>query len=149
MRLAIRLFALLCMPAMAAPPVPVKSRPPSERSIHPVREASAQVVSLNLAKLAAGLSAPIASIPAEPGRRIANGAAVAQLDCADAQIAGHRAGRQVADPGPRGGKSGVGAAGGHHAVHHADPVPAGDADRAGLARQAAPPDRRLNRELPG
>jgi hypothetical protein len=40
------------MPALAAPPVSIKIRPLSELAIHPQREASAQVVSLNLAKLA-------------------------------------------------------------------------------------------------
>ena len=91
MRLVICLFALLCMPALAAPPIAVKSRPLSELAIHPVREASAQVVSLNLAKLAAELSARIDRIPVEPGQRITKGAVVAQLDCADTRIAAQRA----------------------------------------------------------
>ncbi|HUX31913.1 MAG TPA: hypothetical protein VMV78_15005 [Thiobacillus sp.] len=40
MRLAICLLALLCAPALAAPPAPIKSRPLAELAIHPVREAS-------------------------------------------------------------------------------------------------------------
>lgn len=91
MRPVICLFALLCMPALAAPPVAVKSQRLAELAIHPVREASAQVVSLNLAKLAAELSARIDRIPVEPGQRIARGAVVAQLDCADTRIAAQRA----------------------------------------------------------
>jgi RND family efflux transporter MFP subunit len=91
MRIAACLLALLCAPALAAPPVPVNSRPLSELAIHPQREASAQAVSLNLAKLPAELAARIDSIPVEPGQRIAKGAVVAKLDCADARIAAQRA----------------------------------------------------------
>jgi RND family efflux transporter MFP subunit len=91
MRLALCLLALLCAPALAAPPPAVKSRPLSELAIHPQREASAQVVSLNLAKLSAELAARIDSIPVEPGQRIAKGAVVARLDCADTRIAAQRA----------------------------------------------------------
>ena len=91
MRLAICLLALLCAPALAAQPVPIKSRPLVELAIHPVREASAEVVSLNLAKLSSELAARIERIPVEPGQRIAKGAIVAQLDCADAEIAAQRA----------------------------------------------------------
>jgi RND family efflux transporter MFP subunit len=76
---------------VAAPPVAVKGQPLTELSIHPRREASAQVVSLNVAKLSAELSARIASLPVEPGQRIAKGAIVAQLDCADTRIAAQRA----------------------------------------------------------
>jgi len=91
MRNALFLIALLCAPALAAPPVSIKSRPLSELAIHPLREASAQVVSLNLAKLSAELSAPIVSIAVEPGQRIAKGAVIARLDCADTRIAAQRA----------------------------------------------------------
>jgi RND family efflux transporter MFP subunit len=91
MRIAVCLFALLCMPALAAPPVAIKSRPLSELAFHPQREASAQVVSLNLAKLSAELAARIDSIPVEPGQRIAKGTVVVQLDCADTKIAAQRA----------------------------------------------------------
>lgn len=91
MRLIICLLALLCGPVLAAPPVAIKSRPVSELALHPQREASAQVVSLNLAKLSAELSARIDSIPVEPGQRIPQGAVIARLDCRDARIAAQRA----------------------------------------------------------
>ncbi len=91
MRIALFLFILLCGPVLAASPVPVKSLPLSKVAIHPQREASAQVVSLNLARLSAEIAARIASIPVEPGQRIAKGAVVAQLDCADTRIAAQRA----------------------------------------------------------
>ena len=91
MRIALTLLALLCTPVMAASPNPVKSQALSEVAIHPQREASAQAVSLNLAKLSAELAARIDSIPVEPGQRISKGAIVAKLDCADTQIAAQRA----------------------------------------------------------
>ncbi len=91
MRIALCLLALLCSPSQAAPPVAIKSLPLSEVAIHPQREASAQSVSLNLAKLSAELAARIASIPVEPGQRIAKGTVIAQLDCADIRIAAQRA----------------------------------------------------------
>ncbi len=91
MRIALCLLTLLCSPAMAASPVAIKSLPLSEVAIYPQREASAQSVSLNLAKLSAELAARIDSIPVEPGQRIAQGAILAQLDCADTRIAARRA----------------------------------------------------------
>lgn len=91
MRAALCLIALVCTPAMAAPPVPVKVRPLSEVVIHPQREASAQAVSLNLAKLSAELPARIERIPVEPGQRITKGTVVAQLECTDTEIAARRA----------------------------------------------------------
>jgi RND family efflux transporter MFP subunit len=90
MRLLACLLALLSLPAIAAPVV-VKSKQLASVAIHPQREASAQVVSLNLAKLSAELSARIARIPVEPGQRIAKGAVVAELDCGDTRIAAQRA----------------------------------------------------------
>lgn len=90
MRHALCLLALMCAPVLAAPPA-VKSQPLSALAIHPQREASAQVVSLNLAKLSAELAARIDSIPVEAGQRIAKGAVVAQLECADTRIAAQRA----------------------------------------------------------
>jgi RND family efflux transporter MFP subunit len=90
MRLLACLLALLSVPAIAAPVV-VKSASLASIAIHPQREASAQVVSLNLAKLSAELSARITRIPVEPGQRITKGAVVAELDCADTRIAAQRA----------------------------------------------------------
>lgn len=91
MRIVLTLLTLLCAPALAATPVLVKSLALSEVAIHPQREASAQAVSLNLAKLSAELTARIDSIPVEPGQRISKGAIIAKLDCADTQIAAQRA----------------------------------------------------------
>ena len=91
MRIALILLVLLATPTLAAPPTPIKSQPLSEVAIHPQREASAQAVSLNLAKLSAELAARIDSIPVEPGQRISKGAIIAKLDCADTQIAAQRA----------------------------------------------------------
>ena len=90
MRIALCLLTLLCSSAMAASPVAIKSRPLSEVAVYPQREASAQSVSLNLARLSAELAARIDSIPVEPGQRIVKGAVVARLDCADIQIAAQR-----------------------------------------------------------
>lgn len=91
MRLALCLFALMCAPVMAAPPLAVKSRPLSELVHYPQREAQAQVVSLNLSRLSAQINARIDSILVEPGQRIARGAVIARLDCRDYQIAAERA----------------------------------------------------------
>jgi RND family efflux transporter MFP subunit len=91
MRLALCLFALMCAPVMAEPPLAVKSRPLSELVHYPQREAQAQVVSLNLSRLSAQINARIDSILVEPGQRIARGAVIARLDCRDYQIAAERA----------------------------------------------------------
>ena len=91
MRITLCLLTLLCLPAMAASPVAIKSLPLSEVAIHPQREASAQSVSLNLAKLSAELAARIDSIPVEPGQRIAKGAVIVRLECIDTRIAAQRA----------------------------------------------------------
>ena len=91
MRIAICLLAFLCAPAFAAAPVAIKSRPLSAVALHPLREAPAQAVSLNLARLSSELAARVASIPVEPGQRIARGAVLARLDCTDSRIFAERA----------------------------------------------------------
>lgn len=91
MRLASSLFILLCAPALAAPSTSVTVRTLDAVAIHPIREAPAQAVSLNFAKLSAEISARIERIPVEPGQRIARHAVVAELDCADARISAERA----------------------------------------------------------
>ncbi|MFN3715925.1 MAG: efflux RND transporter periplasmic adaptor subunit [Thiobacillus sp.] len=91
MRLSISLLCLFCVPVFAAPPVGVTVRSLEAVAIHPVREAQAQAVSLNLAKLSAEIAARIDRIPVEPGQRIARHAVVAELDCGDARIAAERA----------------------------------------------------------
>ena len=91
MRLALSLFVLFCVPALAASPAIVTVRTLESVAIHPVREASAQAVSLNLAKLSAEMAARIERIPVEPGQRIARHAVVAELDCSDTRSAAERA----------------------------------------------------------
>lgn len=91
MRLAVCLLALLCVPALAAAPSVVKTRPLSELVHYPQREVQAQVVSLNLSRLSAEISARIDSIAVEPGQKIAKGAVIARLDCRDYRIAAERA----------------------------------------------------------
>ena len=91
MRLAACLLALLCAPAIAAGPPAIKTRPLSELVHHPQREVQAQVVSLNLSRLSAEISARIESIAVEPGQKIRRGAVIARLDCRDYHIAAERA----------------------------------------------------------
>ncbi len=90
MRTAFSLFLLFCAPALAAPPATVSVQNLETVAIYPTREAPAQVVSLNLAKLSAELAARIDRIAVEPGQRIARGATVVELDCGDARIAAER-----------------------------------------------------------
>ncbi len=59
MRIALCLFILLCLPAMAATSAVIKGHPLPELANYPQREASAQAVSLNLARLSAELAARI------------------------------------------------------------------------------------------
>lgn len=91
MRLAVCLLALLCAPALAAAPPAVKTRPLSELVHYPQREVQAQVVSLNLSRLSAEISARIDSIAVEPGQKIPKGTVIARLDCRDYRIAAERA----------------------------------------------------------
>lgn len=91
MRIALLLLTLVCAPAMAEMRAAVKTLPLSQIAIHPQREASAQSVSLNLAKISAEIGTRIVSIPVEPGQRIAKGTVIAQLDCIDPKIAAQRA----------------------------------------------------------
>jgi RND family efflux transporter MFP subunit len=80
-------LALLGLFAQAACATQVSVKPFKDVAIHPERSAQAQVVSLNDAKLAAEIPARIAALPVQVGQRIARGAAVARLDCADHEIA--------------------------------------------------------------
>lgn len=90
MRFFFPLLALVCLPAWGAAVPVVKTRALSELAIHPQRVASAQAVSLNLAKVSAELAGRIDSIPVEPGQRISKGATLATLACADFRIAAQR-----------------------------------------------------------
>lgn len=68
-----------------------EAQPLSAIQIFPERSASAQVVSLNESRVAAEISARIVSINVEPGQVIKKNAVIAQLDCADYNIATERA----------------------------------------------------------
>lgn len=90
------LGALLCLPALAAPPAPVVSaRPLSTIAVYPERSAQAEVVSQNDSRLSAQIAAKIVSIPVQVGQVVKRGAVVAQLDCRDFQIAAQRARAQL------------------------------------------------------
>jgi RND family efflux transporter MFP subunit len=89
--LTFTLFCMFPLYSLAAQPVTVASRPLAELAIYPSRDAQAQVLSLNIAKLSAQISARIDSIAVEPGQRIAKNAVVARLDCRDYALTAQRA----------------------------------------------------------
>lgn len=95
--IAMMFLALISLSANAADKVTTKSeakyeaQPLSAIQIFPERSASAQVVSLNESRVAAEISARILSINVEPGQVVKKGALIAQLDCADYNIATERA----------------------------------------------------------
>lgn len=91
MHFAPLLFALLAAPVVAAPPPTVTTRLIEAIALHPQREAPAQAVSLNRAKLSAEVASRITRIDVEPGQRIARGTVVARLDCGDLDLAVRRA----------------------------------------------------------
>lgn len=61
--------------------------PIQDAVVHPTLTAQAQVVSRNISRMAAQISARIVALPVEPGQRIGQGTVVARLDCKDYQIA--------------------------------------------------------------
>lgn len=65
----------------------VSTLPLEQAVIHPQLTAQAQVTSRNISRLAAQISARIVALPVEPGQKLARGALVARLDCADYLIA--------------------------------------------------------------
>lgn len=67
----------------ALPALAWDAKPLRDIAVYPERRAQAQVVSLNESRLAAEISARIVALPAEPGQRLARGALLARLDCAD------------------------------------------------------------------
>jgi RND family efflux transporter MFP subunit len=86
------LAATLSPLAFAQPPATgVLARPFAEIALHPVREAPAQVLSLNEARLAAEIAGRVLEIRAEVGQVLPRGALVARLDCADHELALERA----------------------------------------------------------
>ena len=78
--------------AAAAQDLPAASvRTLADIAIHPERDASAQVVSLNESRIAAEIAGRIEEVPVEVGQRLAQGAVVARLDCRDHELARQRA----------------------------------------------------------
>lgn len=86
MRLAAGLLLLIALPALAW-----EAKPLREIAVYPERRAQAQVVSLNESRLAAEIAARVVELPLEPGQRVARGALLARLDCADYDLAAERA----------------------------------------------------------
>jgi RND family efflux transporter MFP subunit len=101
MRLAAILFAALLTLGAAAharktlPPAADRSaaaqavvaRPLEAIALYPQRDASAQVVALNEARIAAEISGRIEALAVEAGQTIARGALIAQIDCRDYLLA--------------------------------------------------------------
>jgi len=84
--------SLLAASALAQEPPPATSvRTLAEIAIHPERDASAQVVSLNESRIAAEIAGRIEEVPVEVGQRLAKDAVVARLDCRDHELARDRA----------------------------------------------------------
>lgn len=81
----------LALPAQAQERPAVSVKPLAEVAIHPQRDASAQVVSLNESRIAAEIAGRIEAVPIEVGQRIAHGAVVARIDCRDHELARQRA----------------------------------------------------------
>lgn len=99
MNSVLRLAALLagagCASTWALEPVKTASRPLSEVVVYPEREAPARVVSLNETRLAAQVSARVASTHAEVGQTVARGAVLVRLDDIDLRLALERARAQA------------------------------------------------------
>lgn len=88
-------FALA--PSALAQEAPVVTVAPlAEVAIHPERDASAQVVSLNESRIAAEIAGRLEVMAVEVGQRIARGALVARLDCRDHQLSRERAAAALA-----------------------------------------------------
>jgi len=83
-------YARKTLPAIGDPtaaPQAVEARPLKAVALYPGREASAQVVALNEARIAAEISGRIEALAVEAGQTIARGALIAQIDCRDYQLA--------------------------------------------------------------
>jgi RND family efflux transporter MFP subunit len=97
MRLLVLLLAvLLALQASAQVDSPAAARavvvkPLAEIAIHPEREASAQVVSLNESRIAAEVAGRIEVIAVRVGERVARGAVLARINCRDHELAFERA----------------------------------------------------------
>ncbi|MDA1116563.1 MAG: efflux RND transporter periplasmic adaptor subunit [Proteobacteria bacterium] len=91
------LAALTLTPcALAQEPPAVKVAPLAEIAIHPERDASAQVVSLNESRIAAEIAGRLEVMAVEVGQRIERGALVARLDCRDHRLSRERAAAALA-----------------------------------------------------
>jgi RND family efflux transporter MFP subunit len=112
MRLAAILFAALLalgsaaharktLPAAdsAAAAQAVEARPLNSIALYPERDASAQVVALNEARIAAEIAGRIEAIAVQSGQTVARGALIARIDCRDHLLAREqaRAARTAAD----------------------------------------------------
>lgn len=90
------LAAVLASPAYGQGDAPraatvLALRPLSEIALYPLREASAQVVSLNESRIAAEISGRIEAIQVRVGERVAPGAVLARIECSDHELARDRA----------------------------------------------------------
>jgi len=78
--------------ASASPSVQlVEARPLSDIALYPERDASAQVVALNEARIAAEIAGRIEAIAVESGQTVERGALIARLDCRDHLLASDQA----------------------------------------------------------
>lgn len=66
---------------------PVEARPLTKIALYPEREASAQVVALNEARIATEIAGRIEAIDVEAGQTIEQGALIARIDCRDHVLA--------------------------------------------------------------
>ncbi len=91
------LAAIALAPCALAQPAPaVTVAPLAEVAIHPERDASAQVVSLNESRIAAEIAGRLEVMAVEVGQRVERGALLARLDCRDHQLARERAAAALA-----------------------------------------------------
>lgn len=82
--------------ALAQEPPAVTVAPLAEIAIHPERDASAQVVSLNESRIAAEISGRLETMAVEVGQRVERGALIARLDCRDHELSRERAAAALA-----------------------------------------------------
>jgi len=74
----------------------IEVRPLSAVALYPERHASAQVVALNEARIAAEISGRIEALAVEAGQTIARGTLIARIDCSDYLLAADQARAAVA-----------------------------------------------------
>jgi RND family efflux transporter MFP subunit len=91
MRTIFFIFWLIGATCAGAQAISVTTRPFSEISIYPQRNAFATVISLNNSRISAEVSARIIEIPVEVGQVVRKGATLARLDSRDYALAAERA----------------------------------------------------------